>query len=299
MPWRAAPSRLAGALALPLVLAGTLALAGCASWGQLPPEPESTSAPALTAELHQLRSDVGPRQAQVRISNDSDVELTIGDVQVHDPRFEGTAARVIADRRSTIPRGASADVRVQLPAVDCSVADDGEADAVIEVVSDSGSTEVTASAPDPLGFVVALHARECLLERVTDAASLAFTGFAPSPPGEPAALELTVTPTGAAEATVVGVERTNLIDLDGLAADQDLYRLDLEVTADDADPVVIRLPLTPTRCDPHAVQEDKRGTIFPLRVEVDGEPGEIELFVGEEMRGKILSWVAAWCGFGG
>ena len=42
------------------------------------------------------------------------------------------------------------------------------------------------------------------------------------------------------------------------------------------------MPLVPFRCDPHAVQEDKRGTIFDVRVEVDGEPGEIELAAAEE-----------------
>jgi hypothetical protein len=176
---------------------------------------------------------------------------------------------------------------------------DGEAEAVLEILADDGSTEATASAPDPLGFVAALHARECLLERVTDAASLAFTGFSPSPPGEPASLELAVTPTGGAAATLVGVERTNLLTFAGLPPGADLYPLDLEVSATAAAPRLLTLPLVPTRCDPHAVLEDKRGTIFGVRVEVDGEPGEVELFVGDDLRGRILSWVAAWCGFAG
>jgi hypothetical protein len=54
----------------------------------------------------------------------------------------------------------------------------------------------------------------------------------------------------------------------------------------------------PLRCDPHAVQEDKRGTIFTLEVELDGVPGEIELAASEDMRGSILTWVSNWCGFG-
>ena len=47
-----------------------------------------------------------------------------------------------------------------------------------------------------------------------------------------------------------------------------------------------------------AVQEDKRGTIFDVRVSVAGESGEVELFVGDALRGRILTWVADWCGFG-
>ena len=46
------------------------------------------------------------------------------------------------------------------------------------------------------------------------------------------------------------------------------------------------------------MQEDKRGTIFDLEVEIDGEPGEIELAASEELRGRMLTWVADWCGFG-
>lgn len=272
-------------------------LAGCTPT----PAPSATPSPpaGVTVELHQLRSDVGPRQAQVRVVNASDAAVTVGAVRVEDPRFESAATRVIEGRVSTIPAGGAADIRVQLPPVECSVPDDAEAEAVLEIVAGDGSAEMTASAPDPLGFVAALHARECLLERVTDAASLSFTGFTPSPPGEPAALELTVTPTGDAAATLVGIERTNLLGFAGLPPEADLYPLQREIAATDAEPAVVVLPLTPTRCDPHAVQEDKRGTIFGVRVVVDGEAGEVELFVGEDMRGRILSWVASRCGFAG
>jgi len=169
---------------------------------------------------------------------------------------------------------------------------------VLELVGESSSGEVTASAPDLLGFVTELHARECLLERVTDAAALAFTGFEPSPPGEPATLELTVTPSGAGAATIVGVARTNLIDFAGHPADE-VHPLGIAVAAGDAEPIVVEIPIVPFRCDPHAVQEDKRGTIFGVPVELDGESGEVNLFVGEDLRGRILSWDAAWCGFGG
>ena len=58
------------------------------------------------------------------------------------------------------------------------------------------------------------------------------------------------------------------------------------------------VPIVPLRCDPHAVMEDKRGTVFDVRVEVDGASGVIEVAAPEAMRGEILRWVADWCGFG-
>ena len=279
------------------VAAAALVLAGCGAVGGSA-EPDRTLPEGVTVELIQLRADVAPRQAQVHVTNGSDVALRIGDVRVEDPRFEDAAVRVVADRTSSVPAGRSVDVRVQLAAVDCDAPADAEPEVVLELLADDGSTEVTTPASDPLGFVAPLHERECLRERLADAATLAFTDFTPSPPGEPAALQLTITPTGTGAATIVGVQRTNLLDFGG-ATVNGAHPLDLVIAGGAAEPVVVELPLVPFRCDAHAVQEDKRGTIFDVRVELDGEPGEIELFVGEERRGEILTWVAGWCGFGG
>ncbi|MEV4686390.1 hypothetical protein [Microbacterium sp. LWH3-1.2] len=278
--------------------AGVLALTACAAASPEAAERGPTLPAGVAVELHQLRSDVAGRQAQVQLVNGGDAPLTVGAVRVEDARFDGPAVRAIADRVSTVSPGGTVDIRVQLPPVDCSAPDDGEAHVVLEVTRDSAATEVTAPAPDPLGFLAELHARECLLERVTDAAALAFTGFEPSAPGVPATLELTVTPTRDGAVTIAGIGRTNLIDFAGATSDE-VRTLDIEVAEGDPEPIVVQIPIVPFRCDPHAVQEDKRGTIFDLAVQLEGESGSVELFVGEEMRGRILTWVAAWCGFGG
>jgi hypothetical protein len=278
------------------VVGGVLVLAGCAGAPDAP-EPSAALPPGVSVELAQLRADVASRQAEVHIANGSHAPLTVGEVRIDDQRLDGPAGRVMAGRVSTIPAGSAVDIRVQLPAVDCSAPSDGDAGVVLEIVGESSSTEVAASAPDPLGFLAELHARECLLERVTDAAALAFTGFEASAPGEPATLELTITPSGAGGVTIVGVARTNLIDFAG-TGDAEVYPLGIEVAEGDSERIVAQIPIVPFRCDPHAVQEDQRGTIFDVPVEFAGESGEVELFVGEEMRGRILTWVGTWCGFG-
>ena len=280
-------------------MAAGLVLAGCAGPPAATPDPTPTLPEGVTVELAQLRADVAPRQAQVRVVNGSDAAITVRQVRVEDPRLDGPATRLIADRASTISPGGVVDIRVQLPPVECTAPDEAEAQVVLELVGESSSAEVTVPAPDALGFLAPLHVRECLQERMSDAATLAFTGFRPSAPGEPATLELTVTPTGAGAGTVVGLERTNLLDFAGTPAEDEVFHLDIEVSAAEAEPVVVEIPLVPFRCDPHAVQEDKRGTIFDVRIELEGEPGEFELFVGDELRGRILTWVAGWCGFAG
>ena len=141
--------------ALP-VAAAALVLAGCGAVGGSA-EPDRTLPEGVTVELIQLRADVAPRQAQVHVTNGSDVALRIGDVRVEDPRFEDAAVRVVADRTSSVPAGRSVDVRVQLAAVDCDAPADAEPEVVLELLADDGSTEVTTPASDPLGFVAPLH----------------------------------------------------------------------------------------------------------------------------------------------
>jgi len=54
---------------------------------------------------------------------------------------------------------------------------------------------------------------------------------------------------------------------------------------------------SPQRCDPHVVQEDKRGTIFTIDVE-EPRTGTIELPMPPELKSQVLTWVAEWCRFG-
>ena len=276
----------AGRAGLGLVLLGALLVSGCA------PTDTTESLPAgVTVELMQLRSDVAGRTAQVRVHNDSDNDLQVTSVVVEDPRFDGTALR---DKDSLSTAGRTVDLRFDLPAVEC---DPAKGTPVVTLDYSVGGTAHSAQADlvDTLGFVPRLHDRECLRERVADVAALEWTGFEPSPSGAPGMLALGLTPTGAAgTASLDSIRTTNLLKftIDG---DDDLP-LDAAVAGTD-DPSSIEVPLVPWRCDPHAVQEDKRGTVFTLDVSVDGRSGPIEVAASQDLRADILTWVAQWCGF--
>ncbi len=282
-----------------LAAAALTALAGCAPAGT-PGASSFTGLPAgVAVELQQGRSDVAARQAQVVVVNDTDETLVVGELSVEDPRFDGAVSRV-ATRDSTIAPGRSVGIRVQLPPVACEDVD-RDASPVIEFAYTLGDTggQAIAEIEDPLGFIPPLHERECRVVLLSAAADVAFTAFAPSPAGEPATHELTVTPTGAGGAGIRSIQTTNLLTFAAGNGDTaDAHALDVELVAGETAPVIVPLPLVPLRCDPHAVQEDKRGTIFDLEIEIDGEPGEIELAASEDLRGRILTWVAQWCGFG-
>ena len=297
-----------GALAALAVLA--LALTGCTADAVGPTAsptvvtaagPEAGALPdGVTVELQQLRSDVAARQAQVFVMNGTDESLVIGSVEVEDPRFDGPAARV-EDRESIIAPGATVGIRVQLPDPACEGGADAASAATVTLAYALDAARGLATAPidDPLGFVPPLHERDCRAEAVADAAHLKFIDFDPSAPGEPAHLELSIAPTGRGSVLISGIQTTNLITFgDTTGTTVETYPIGMEVLEGGTGQSGILLPIVPLRCDPHAVQEDKRGTIFDVRLELDGDPGEIELFVGEALRGRILTWVADWCGFG-
>ncbi|GAB3603523.1 hypothetical protein [Microbacterium aureliae] len=282
-----------------LVLAAA-PLAGCDGAASPAASDDAPLGERVQVTLVQLRGDVAARQAQVQVVNVSETPVTVGDVAVVDQRFDREAVRVIAGGSSEVAPGGRVDVRVHLPQVDCTAPHDGEPRVRLALAVGGRSEVVTVPAGDPLGFVAPLHERECRAMRVFEAAELSFAGFDAAAPGDAAALRLRIAPVaaapGAPAVTIEDVQPTNLLEFAGEAPGA-AHPIGVRATPGAAS-VEIVLPIVPSRCDPHAVQEDKRGTIFDVRVVVDGDPGEIELFVGETLRGRILSWVADWCGFG-
>ncbi|MAM55582.1 MAG: hypothetical protein CMH35_12295, partial [Microbacterium sp.] len=250
-----------------LVAAVALAvLTGCA--GGPTGEPGGSGEPELRAALIQLRADVAERHAQVRVENLSGAAVRIGDVAVVDPRFVADAVRLV-DRESTVPAGGSIDIRVQLPAVACDIASSAGPTVRLELIADGTSRTVALPIADPLGFAGPLHERECRAEALAAAADIAFTGFSPSPSGEPALLRMEIVPVGDGDAEVTAVQQTNLLTFGDATVDGVLPIGGLVQPG--KEPTTLDLPVVPTRCDAHAVQEDKRGTIFDVRVSVAGE----------------------------
>lgn len=291
----------------------TALLAGCAA-----PSPADPAAPAdstaptgqtgqttdaaglpagVTVELRQTRADVALRQAAVAVRNGSGEELTVGAISVADPRFAAPAERVV-DRTSVLAPGAAADLRVQLGAIACDAPDDAAATLTMHYrVGDADAVAVVAIV-DPVPFVAALHENECLQAAAARSADIAFGPFEPSGPGDPARLPLVVTPAaGDGALRIVGIRETNLLTTPEV--EDSVHPLDIDQTGGDRRPVTVDLPIVPARCDAHAVQEDKRGTVFRLLVELDGRAGSFDLAASPAQRGVILDWVADWCGFGG
>src|SRR5690606_8908720 len=172
--------------------------------------------------------------------------------------------------------------------------DGGEVRRTLTLTGADGS-ELVADLSDADDATVGLHERECLRVGVERTARLAWTGFTASPPGEPATALLTATPTGEGDPVLLAELRsTNLVRF--APKNGDRWRLELALDARSVE-TSIEVPLVPQRCDPHVVQEDKRGTNFTID-EDEHSSGTIELPMPAELKSQVLTWVAEWCRFG-
>ena len=158
-----------------------------------------------------------------------------------------------------------------------------------------GGGSATVDVGDPLGFTTLIHEKECLRHDLARVATLEWTEFTPIAAPSPAELQLSITPGGRRRDCRAGRDADD--QPAAVRRRPTRFALALPVTGTDAASVVA-VPLVPLRCDPHAVMEDKRGTVFDVLVEVDGASGVVEVAAPEAMRGEILRWVADWCGFG-
>ena len=276
-------------------LFAALLLSGCASVA--PPAPSAPGLPdGIRATIIQQRADVAVREVQVRIRNDRDEAITIGDVSLTDDRFDGTATRVV-DRESSLAAGASVDVRVTLPRMNCEAEHEGTSTATLHLVLDGEEAVASAPIDDALDVLPGIHTRECLGEALADVAVIEPIEFVPSPSGVAARIRLQISPTGDGRAQIFSLQSTPLLTFDA-ENPTTAYPIDLEIVPD-SEHAVLEIPLVPQRCDPHVVQEDKVGTVLTFDVEVGEVTGLITIPTPPEMKSEILTWVAQWCEFGG
>lgn len=277
------------------LLSAAILLSGCV--GSSPPQPSETptSPEGIRVTLIQQRADVAVRELQVRVRNDRAEAITVGAVSLADDRFDGFATRVV-DRESSLAAGASVDVRVALPAMDCSAEHDGTPTVTLNLVLDGEPVVASAPANDVLDVLPGIHTRGCLGEAMAAVAVIEPIEFVPSPEGEAALIRLRVTPTSAGRAEIHSMQSTPLLTFDANNPSTE-YAINLEI-APRSEQTVLEIPLVPQRCDPHVVQEDKVGTVLVFDVSVEGVEGQITIPTSPEMKSSILTWVAHWCEFG-
>jgi hypothetical protein len=266
--------------------------------------PPAAAAP-VTAEINQLRDDYSRQIIAIQLTNTTAGAVTVLAAGLTSPLYAGTIEWPADPGGIELPPGQTKILRAQLRAPACGLqtAGPGEGTGVDLQLADAGGTKPAATVPaaDPYGVLARNNAEMCLAQA---AAAVAGIRLEPelevSADAHSAVLRLVITPRSTPGAvnpgstgtlTINWIEGTTLIDEDPAAP----WPRSVSVLAGGASQH-FRLGIRPARCDPHAIADDKVGTLLPLRVSAGGRDGVLKVDAGALLRGRIYEFVSAACG---
>ncbi|WP_166876314.1 hypothetical protein [Salinibacterium sp. ZJ450] len=298
--------RTAAPLALATALIGTVLVTGCATPADALPD-------GIRVELVQNRADQAVRRLQLRVVNEGEQAITVSRAVLSSPRL---AEDVVWTGDTTVPAGSARDLRLTLPAANCAAAGEGTANeaptgdgtaregaaevARLTVTSESGTATSGFITPtDPIDSFAQFAERDCFERAVAERVDITLADAIRSETQDAALigqLDMTLTAVGDAgqSARVTHVLGTTLLEPLG---DPQQWPLD-ELVAAGSPPRTIQLQFLPARCDPHAVAEDKRGSLLPIGVELEtGESGTVWVPTSDAVRLQIYDYIGAACGW--
>ena len=266
-----------------------LAFSACAAPGAELPAGVSVS-------VFQSRFDRGLHQLEVKVSNDTAAAITVISATLDSSRFLMPA---VFDRPQRVPSGSARDLRVQLGEPDCSGSATRD-EVVLEFALEDGTGGTTRLPITDGAPIDAINDEDCLGVSASAIATISAGDTVEWSPGarQPAILEITAVPTGAAGTlTIVEAKATVLLGLVDEAGQATYEQPENQTVDASSQPAVVQLRLVPARCDPHAVAEDKRGTFFPLQLETsDGRAGLLYVPVSDAVRASLYEFFADYCG---
>lgn len=275
-----------------LPLLGALVL-GCGA-GDEPAGPRTAPFPDdLAAYVDQSRLQREGRTLFVRLVNDAVRRVTVTHADIESPRF-GT---ITWDGEKSFEN--EADLEFELPRSGCGTGSDAEVRLTYRI-DDGPELQSTTTATDRYGAVALFMDRDCAEERLREAATLELGAVRITGEGRSSVYELpvTLTPTGEQDdVAFVGFEDTVLFRQVRGSAHVD-EGVTYPLGADDP-PVEVVLRLIPSRCDPHALADDKVGTLVPVRVTGPDLPPAAAFYlpIGDERRAALRGFVPTYCGW--
>lgn len=279
------------------VLAGALLppLAGCGAGpgsGGSDGDSEPVPMPAgLTAYVDQSRLLRLTRTAFVRLVNEPERTVLVTRAEVTSPRF-GTVVWT-GEKRF----GNEADLRFEVPHGSCGGG--SEARVLLTYRIDDGPQQVSETvASDRYGAVGLFLDRDCARQVLAEAATLELGEPRVIGTGRGSVFELpvTLTPTGERDdVAFAGFEDTVLFrNADGSPAADRTRPVPL---VSGGPPVELLLRLVPARCDPHALAEDKVGTLIGVRTIAPELGAEASFFlpIDDAQRAALRGFFAEHC----
>ncbi|UZX05232.1 hypothetical protein F8G81_00785 [Arthrobacter sp. CDRTa11] len=254
--------------------------------------------------MNQFRDNYSKRIIEIQLTNNTADPVTVMDAELDSALFSsGISWHTPADG-TVLPPKQPKSLPAQLPEPKCTetIGGTGKGSSSADVrptvrvstrPDSHGSGPLTAE--DPFGVLARNNSEMCLDKAVREIAAIQ-----PSP-------ELTVSGDGATAVVhvlivpgpAVGGQQMLTIDrIDGttlIAEDAaQPWPRSVQVSAG-GPPVELRLAIRPARCDPHAVAEDKIGTLLPFRVTAGGRNGVLKIDTGDVLRHRIYEFVTAAC----
>ncbi|CAH0242923.1 hypothetical protein SRABI83_02924 [Arthrobacter sp. Bi83] len=299
--------------------------------GQPSPVAGSSAAAPLTAMVNQFRDNYGNQIIEIQLTNNGKDTVTVQSAGVASPLFAAGIDWHGSPDGVDLPPGQGKSLPAKLTPASCSPgpAPDGSkspgADIPLPVVtvtlvpgSAPGPAQRNVPATDPFGVLARNNSEQCLASEVRAVAGIVLgPELTVSADGERAALHLFIRPgvpksSGTASgpapgspaegapapgrggaATSLVIER---IETTTLLAEDPARPWPRDIMVKAGGPAVnLDLGVRPARCDPHAVAEDKVGTLVPLRVAVGDRTGLVKVAAGTALRGKIYDFVTAAC----
>lgn len=270
-----------------------------------PAGPGTTSAqassqgePPISVEVNQSRDQYGKQAILIQLTNTTEWSLVVSGAQVHTGLFQGDIAWKANDGALELPPKQPKSLPANLPAAACTQASSGPATATVQYLDITKEhRETTTEASDPFNVLPRNSDELCLS---ADAAAIASIVLDPqlevAPDGKTAVVHLLITPASTSSPSILTIES---IDETTLLAEPptDPWPRNIVGTAG-AGVRVVPLRIRPARCDPHAVAEDKVGTLLPLRVTAGERSGLLKIAAPTELKGRIYDFVTAACGEG-
>lgn len=285
-------------------MAAVALLAGLTGCGSDPDPAPTDSGPSeaalpgtLTAYVDQSRVARVGRSVFVRLVNSAETTVTVTRAEISSARFGEvlwtSAAGEGEEGKEIVNEG---DLEFELPPATCGTGSDADVRLTYRV-GDGPELVSETLATDRYGAIALFLDRDCAEQTMAEAAEVVLGEHRVVGEGRESYFELPVTVTASGDRPDVafgGFEGTVLFrtvpptPLHGLVDE-------LPLAAGASEDVVLRL--APTRCDPHALAEDKVGTLVGVHVTGPGLPAGSAYYlpISDDARGDLRGFFATYC----
>jgi len=271
----------------------------------------SGSSGPITVEVNQSRDQYGKQAILLQLTNTTESPVTVTGAQLRSALFEGVISWKPSEGSLELPPHQPKSLPTALPPAVCqsSEAASPELNAtVLYSAPNMEPAEEVTNATDPFGVLTRNSGELCIATVAASVASIALDpGLEVSADGGTAVVRLVITPTTPSTRAAPAAPSTQATPGEDphslvIEAFEETTLLAQSPTAPwpqnitvGLTPQVLPLTIRPARCDPHAVAEDKVGTLLPLRVAVGDRKGLLKIAAPNDLRGKIYDFVTAAC----